>query len=175
MIPLRKPNSPPSTAVATTKKHDDQLARHSFSPWRRSCLPFILAAPLSRRNECLSRPPEALITAAACRASLPSVRYFELAARGPAALRGAAASPEKKARDNRRGQDCISVITRVSLKVIGADGAPIERRQSGGLVARRGNLKCGIVAAFITVHRELRLDHTPYAPVGAGSCRHGSL
>jgi hypothetical protein len=67
------------------------------------------------------------------------------------------------------GRVARRLITRVSLKVIGADGAPIERRQSGGLVARRGNLECGIVAAFITVHREQRLDHTPYAPVGAGS------
>jgi len=40
---------------------------------------------------------------------------------------------QKKARDKGRGQCVMVLITRVSLKVIGADGALIERqRQSGG-------------------------------------------
>jgi hypothetical protein len=59
----------------------------------------------------------------------------------PAAWRGRqrCLAAQKKARDNGRGQ-CVSVlITQGSLKVIGADGALIERRrQSGGFVKTNG-------------------------------------
>src|SRR5260370_41483256 len=50
----------------------------------------------------------------------------------PCAASAAAWAAQKKARDKGRGQCVMVLITRGSLRVIGADGALIERRRQSG-------------------------------------------
>ncbi len=62
-------------------------------------------------------------------ATLATAQRAWLTCRQPRAARARCLAAQKKARDKGRGQVSRRSITRVSLKVIGADGALIERRR----------------------------------------------